>query len=468
MVPEIAIVGHPNEGKSSVLSTLAEDDSVVVSPVPGETVRCRTFPVVIDHREVLRFTDTPGFQNPVRLLAEISSYHGSSVEKFARLLAVTASSPEFRDDHELLSPIARGAGIIYVVDGSRPVRTVDRSEMEILRLIGKPRMAVLNCKRTEERYLEDWKDEFRKHFNASRQFNAHRATYRERIELLEALKAIDQDWQELLNRIIDAFKQDWNARARASSAAICALLRDSLTLELSCPLDASRSQAEQERELLVSYSSRIKEREASAHQHIRALFKHNIFKYQLPEHSILRAELFSERSWRMLGLTPKQVAVTGALGGAAVGAGIDVAALGHGLGLFTALGSLTGAVGALAGGRRLAAETAGLSATLAGSRLRLGPARDISMMLVLINRALLFYRHTSNWAHGRRDYPVPADRDGSPETNGFTRNWSTAEMKICRRFFTSLNRRDPARSAEAEQDLQQLLWETMMSISDDR
>ena len=76
MTPEIAIMGHPNEGKSSVLSTLAEDDSVRVSPTPGETTRCRTFPVVIDGREVLRFTDTPGFQNPGRVLSMLKKISG--------------------------------------------------------------------------------------------------------------------------------------------------------------------------------------------------------------------------------------------------------------------------------------------------------------------------------------------------------------------------------------------------------
>jgi ribosome biogenesis GTPase A len=49
-VPEFAVVGHPNEGKSSVLSTLAEDDSVRISPVPGETRECRRFPVRVDGR----------------------------------------------------------------------------------------------------------------------------------------------------------------------------------------------------------------------------------------------------------------------------------------------------------------------------------------------------------------------------------------------------------------------------------
>ena len=68
IVPEFAIIGHPNEGKSSVLSTLAEDDSVRVSPIPGETVLCQPFPVRIDGREIIRFIDTPGFQNPRQTL----------------------------------------------------------------------------------------------------------------------------------------------------------------------------------------------------------------------------------------------------------------------------------------------------------------------------------------------------------------------------------------------------------------
>ena len=99
MIPEIAIIGHPNEGKSSVLSTLAEDDSVRVSPIPGETTECRSFPVIIDGRERLRFTDTPGFQNPRRLLAELETMAGNSQEKFARLMKYTKTSDVLHDDH---------------------------------------------------------------------------------------------------------------------------------------------------------------------------------------------------------------------------------------------------------------------------------------------------------------------------------------------------------------------------------
>ncbi|MCD6273550.1 MAG: 50S ribosome-binding GTPase [Deltaproteobacteria bacterium] len=104
MIPEFAIVGHPNEGKSAVVSTLAEDDSVRVTSYPGETMECQAFPVVIDGQEIIRFIDTPGFQNPRKTLAWIRNYQeaddrilqGWGVQKlgfvatfFAQLLALS-------------------------------------------------------------------------------------------------------------------------------------------------------------------------------------------------------------------------------------------------------------------------------------------------------------------------------------------------------------------------------------------
>ena len=260
--PEIAILGHPNEGKSSVLSTLAEDDSVRVSHIPGETIECRTFPVSIDGREVLRFTDTPGFQNPARVLSELrklSELDGDSVVMFRRTFA---DEPDLKDDVELLLPVERGAGIIYVVDGSRPVRNVDREEMEILRLTGRPRMAIINCKDDQYEQLESWKKEFRKNFNANRTFNAHRATYAERILLLEALKSIDQDWQPLLDKVVSAFTSDWQARNRRTVELLVRMFADCLHYTVSAPLGSDGKSGELQPRLMESYHKTISMKEA--------------------------------------------------------------------------------------------------------------------------------------------------------------------------------------------------------------
>ena len=50
-VPVFAVVGHPNKGKSSIVSTLARDDSVAIGPMPGTTVKCRRYPMTVDGRE---------------------------------------------------------------------------------------------------------------------------------------------------------------------------------------------------------------------------------------------------------------------------------------------------------------------------------------------------------------------------------------------------------------------------------
>lgn len=343
-IPEFAIIGHPNEGKSSVLSTLAEDDSVRVSPIPGETVTCQNFPVMVDGREIIRFVDTPGFQNPRKTLQWMQGYQGEDEQMIASFIEAHAGDPAFRDDCELLGPVAEGAGVIFVVDGSRPVRNMDRAEMEILRLSGAPRMAVINSKGEDSAYLAQWQSEFRKHFNAIRVFNSSRATYIQRIELLENLKSIDQQWEPALRDVVEAFKTDWQARSEQSVDILLAFIGEALAYRKTVPCAKENQQAVC-RQMWQEYQELIAHKEHRAHKAIRSLFKHNIFNIDLPEHSILEKDLFSKATWEFLGLTDKQIILAGAMSGAALGAGLDVAAAGISFGVFSTLGGLVGAAG---------------------------------------------------------------------------------------------------------------------------
>ena len=464
-IPEFAIIGHPNEGKSSVLSTLAEDDSVRVSSTPGETTVCRTFPVLIDGREMLRFTDTPGFQNPGRVLSILKKRFAESLDPVKDFRSFATTVPELHDDCELLAPLERGAGIIYIVDGSRPVRNVDRAEMEILRLTGRPRMAIINCKEDEEKHLETWKNEFRKNFNSNRRFNAHRATYRERISLLEALKSIDQDWQETLDEVVSTFKTDWKNRNDVSADIITSLLHGAITLKLQENI-SNTSDTEQARERLFKrYSETIRTSEENAHKQIKLLFKHNIFNYELPPHSLLHEDLFNEKTWQLLGLTKKQVVIAGGIGGAALGASLDVAALGHGLGMFTAVGSMAGALSAFFGGETFSKQAEILGISLGGNQIQMGPTKSIDLLFILLNRSLLFYQYTINWAHGRRDYDSLelAETEGS-SASGFTRDWSATRIKICHTFFKAVQKANGSES-EAHNNFRKLLLEAMEEIA---
>ncbi|HEY6100302.1 MAG TPA: GTPase, partial [Anaeromyxobacter sp.] len=68
-VPRFAVVGRVNKGKSSIVATLAEDDSVRIDPRPGTTTEVREYPVRVDGRTLFVLVDTPGFEDAPRALA---------------------------------------------------------------------------------------------------------------------------------------------------------------------------------------------------------------------------------------------------------------------------------------------------------------------------------------------------------------------------------------------------------------
>jgi small GTP-binding protein len=230
-IPVLAIMGHPNAGKSSVVATLTENDRIDIDKRAGTTTTSDEYPVIIDGRTIMAFIDTPGFQNPSDIL-EWFQAHADERDLAGAFLAAHADDVLFSHDCALLRPVAEGAGIILVVDGSKRIKEKDRTEMELLRLTGRPRMAILNNLSTVNKHMPAWQDALNKSFNAVREFNAHRATYAERIALLSALKTIDQRWEPMLDQTIRAFEGDWERRIEQCADTIIELMRDALAYKV--------------------------------------------------------------------------------------------------------------------------------------------------------------------------------------------------------------------------------------------
>ena len=465
-IPEFAVLGHPNEGKSSVVSTLAEDDSVKISPTPGETLSCRSFPVRIDGKEIIRFTDTPGFQRPRKTLKWMEAYAGPRKQLAADFCEAHKNNPDFRNECELFGPVVRGAGIIFVVDGSRPLRNNDRMEIEILRQTGRPRMAIINSKALHEEHLSEWKNEFRKNFNAVRVFNAHNANYRERIALLETLKAIDQDWQIVLEKVIRAFREDWKNRRLVAADLICDLLARCLSHRVEKAYAEAGGERETKSRVQTVYQKEIAALEKQTHDRIRQLYKHNIFELDLPPQSIVHEDLFSTRTWQVLGLKPVQLAAAAALGGGVIGAKLDIAAAGLGFGVFTAIGGAVAAGSAyLLGEKMVKAKVVGFN--LGGYTVTVGPHKSPNFPFILMDRALIVYSHVINWAHGKRDYP-DVDRDKKRHVKlkeGYTAAWSSDDKKICQTFFKAIRSGDPHQIESRRRRMADFLAEKIQTIA---
>jgi Domain of unknown function (DUF3482)/50S ribosome-binding GTPase len=464
--PTFAVVGHPNEGKSSVVATLAEDDRVRISDVPGETVASRAYPVRCDGVEILRFVDTPGFQHPHTILEWMRERSESVGNPAREFIEAHRPAPAFFQDLELLRPLAEGSGVIYVVDGSRPVRRHDLAEMEILRLLGNPRLALINPKEQGGEFLEDWKKACAKCFNATRVFHALEASYAERIALLENLKSIHQDWEPALARAIQAFQSDWSRRNARVAGLLCDLLREGLAHTESRGVFQTGTEDAAQTELVRQYQEAVSRLEQRAQAEIRRLFKHNIFNLAIPAQSILREDLFTEKTWQLLGLNRKQILLAAAALGAGLGLKLDLIFAHLSFGLFTVSGAALAAAAAWLKGENMARVRV-KRLKLGGVRIQVGPNRNPQFPFVLMDRLLLYYQHTINWTHARRDSPPApvASEPGQELKLGFTSAWSRERRQVCLHYLKALSGTNREKQDAAERAFLDMLKEVLLEIS---
>lgn len=462
-LPTFAIIGHPNEGKSSIIATLAQNDSIAISATPGETVRLQRFDLKAGRETIIEFVDTPGFQNPQATLAWFRDHDMLGEKRVAAFINAHKDQPDFDHDCELLRPLIEGAGIMYVADASRPLTSVDLAEMEILRLTARPRMAIINPKSTETRFLDHWKSAFRQHFNAVRTFNAQQACYVDRLDLLEALKSIDQDWEPALSRAITLLQQDRQQAIALTVDAIVDHLEQSLTCRCTSYLDKENGVELEKQKLEEKYRKKLERIEQRFRDQVRDIFVVRRTEFSLPQNSILREQLFSERAWQALGLTQRQLAVVGAVLGAGLGAGAEMAVGGLSLGLFTTLGAALGAGSALWKGKDLARAKI-KQLPLGGLKVTVGPNVSDQFPFVQLDRYLLFARFTMNWAHARQETQVKLD--ALPEKIGVSSQWSQADLKLVAQFVNAVRKGSAEALERASQDVKQLLHRALTSPGD--
>ncbi len=480
--PTFAIVGAVNHGKSSVVSTLAENDQVRISAMPGETVQCQRFEL----RDLFVFYDTPGFQNAIDALAQLApaAQAREPLAVFREFIARHRGGAEFEAECLLFQPVVEGAGVVYVVDGSEPLLEIHAAEMEILRLTGAPRLAIINRTSADD-HVQDWKRKLGLHFNAVREFNAHHATFADRLELLETLAGIEQSWKPKLMRAVAVFREEWEKRLGECAEIIVELLADALTHREVASVGAeskSRREAVGE-ELKQRFVQAVSARETRAQQAIIQLFGHSRVQAEAAGEQLFDAELFSDDTWRAFGLDEKQLAaVSGFVGtalGAKTGAVIDASVGGASILLGTVIGGAVGGMAGLAsafvvGKRRpeLTVAVPGESRWLpkklrvGGSALSVGPYAAVNFPWILLDRALGTFCYVINRAHARRDEATihSARMHAAMESAGLTMaRWDDARRRACEKFFALIRRGKMGR--EEREALRELIRGRLAEVS---
>lgn len=405
--PTFAIVGHPNKGKSSIVATLAEDESVAISPDPGTTRKARGYRMRIDGQALYELVDTPGFQRPRRVLAWLEEHERGADARaavVAEFVAAHADDARYQDECELLRPILAGAGILYVVDGAHPYGTEYEAEMEILRWTGRPRMALINLIGPGD-YVEEWRRALDQYFSIVRVFDAQRADFGKRLELLRAFRELAEsnaEWSRALERAVVALEQDRAHRRRRAAAEIADLLIDVLAMRESAPAPEGVDVKQLTARLTAHLKARVRRREHAARRLVQDLYGHVALDAAEEDVSLLAEDLFSSRSFQVFGLSGRQLAMTGAAAGAVTGGMIDLAVGGASLFLGAGIGAALGGASAMLGADRLARVQV-LGTPLGGFRLTVGPIMAPNAPWVILGRAVLHHRLVAERNHARRD-----------------------------------------------------------------
>jgi len=402
MTPVFAVVGHPNKGKSSIVSTIAQNDDIAISPRSGTTRDTQYYDILIG---AARYTlvDTPGFQRPSRALAWLQENAPSAdkrrhaVEQF---IADTQCRQQFPEEVMLLKPIMEGAAILYVVDGSRPYGTEYEAEMEILRWTGQASMALINPIENED-HVQDWQQALGQYFKIVRVFNAMQADFEKVVPILEAFSHIREEWQSALAGIVSEYRKQRTTQLQDSASLLEELLTRLCTYQVSQKV-LSKAQADGLKDILEKkYFNDMRKIEHQHHEALKRLYQYRHLEStidQLP----LESNLFDTDKWIMWGLNRKQLTVATTIAGAATGVVVDAALAGSSFMLGAVGGGLLGATSAWLGADRISSfQVQGLP--LGGYEANQGPIQNRNFPYVVLGRFLYLADALRHRTHAQRD-----------------------------------------------------------------
>lgn len=411
--PTLAVVGHPNKGKSSIVATLAEDATVAIAPRPGTTVRADRFQMAVDGELLYTLVDTPGFENARAALDWMRRHDNTGADQRHEVVRAFIKrhrdDPAFRNEVELLGPLVDDdapTGVLYVVDGSIPYSDEYEAEMEILRWAGRPRMALMN-KIGAADYTGPWRTALDQYFSIVREFNAVAAPFEKHLELLRGFGELREGWAEPMRHAAEVLEGQRKRKRKDAAKRIAELLTDMLTLTESKVLSREDDATPYKDSLQEKLRGRLRQLERRARSAVEEVYGHGGLEREegdVESKELLEGDLFSEHAWVLFGLQKKHLVIAGAAGGAATGGVIDASVGGASILIGTVVGAVVGGgLGWYSAGRVAKIPTrsrwlkGALRGAIGGKKLTCGPIRNINFPFVVLGRA----RHHHGLVAGR-------------------------------------------------------------------
>ena len=250
----IAVVGHTNTGKTSLLRTLTRDTRFgEVADSPGTTRHVEGARLRIEGGDALEWFDTPGMEDSISLLEYLERLEapGERLDgpaRVRRFLDTPEAHGRYEQEARVLAKMLDCDAALYVIDARDPVLGKHRDELDILAACGRPLLPVLNFVNAPQHRAADWRAALaRLGLHAVVEFDTVAPALDGERQLYARLAVLLDRHAAALTRLSDALVRQRQERRAAAFELLADLLIDVAALRLSSPNDADALAAAAER-----------------------------------------------------------------------------------------------------------------------------------------------------------------------------------------------------------------------------
>ena len=337
----LAVVGHTNTGKTSLMRTLLRDSRFGEVQNAAATTRHVAQAALGDGVETwLYLHDTPGLEDAggvLDWLEENTSPQHEGIERLQQFLDSPAAQNEWAQEAKVLRQVLASDAALYVVDAREDVLPKYKDELTVLSWCAKPVMPVFNFIHGQN--MDEWQTLLaRRSLHVSSRFDTVAFDFSGEMVLWQQLATL-LGQPPALSALTAFREQEWRQLERQAYVLVAQFLLDAAACVRQFE-DKSRSQA-----VLEEMQAAVAAHESSLHQQLFALYRFYYSDADIQGQQVLRAfrqNPFDAELLKDYGIRTGKAAATGAL----LGLGVDALTLGTSLGLGATIG---GVLGGLAG-----------------------------------------------------------------------------------------------------------------------
>ena len=343
----IAVVGHTNTGKTSLIRTMLRSTEFgVIEDAAGTTRHVEQATIAADNEPILNLYDTPGLEDSRALFAHIKKLQtklkpltpAQILEHF--ITHVSVNDP-LEQEAKVIRQVLRSDILLYIIDVREPFLEKYRLELDILTQSAKPIIPVFNFIAEHNQELAKWRQHLAGyHMHATLEFDTVAFTFEAEKRLYQKIQTLVESHYTPLQKLIDFRAKLWNQLCLSGAKRVTELI-----VSVACYRETKSTQHN-----LIAHSL-IEDR---LHDFVRKAEQHclndllSIFNFSDKDVAIQKIPV-SNGHWQLDIFAPGILKAYGldvgsaAAKGAAAGAGIDLMVGGMSLGAASALGAIAGA-----------------------------------------------------------------------------------------------------------------------------